>query len=123
MSAPYNLEAVDHLDPFLNAFEVGAGDVNWIEEVTFIASKGRPVILSTDAVTLEDVTCATDVLADADVPILLMQCNTNYKGTIENIHDVNLAVLTEYQRLSPPVTLALSDHTPGRGTLLGAIAF
>ena len=31
MSAPYDLEAVAHLDPYVNAFKVGSGDINWLD--------------------------------------------------------------------------------------------
>ena len=122
MSAPYDLEAVDHLDPFVNAFKIGSGDVNWIEELTYVAERGKPVILATGAASLDDVTRAMEILIAADVPIVLMQCNTNYEGTIGNIHHVNLRVLTEYAAMFPGVTLGLSDHTPGHVTVLGAVA-
>ena len=122
MSAPYDLEAVDHLDPFVNAYKVGSGDVNWLEELEYIASKGKPVILATGAATLDDVSRAMDLLTAAGVPIVLMQCNTNYEGTIENIHHVNLSVLTRYHESYPNVTLGISDHTPGHVTVLGAVA-
>ncbi len=123
MSAPYDLEAVDHIDPHVNAFKVGSGEVNWLEELHYIADKGKPVILATGASTLEDVDRAMSALTAANVPLVLMQCNTNYEGTIDNIHHVNLSVLTEYARLYPGVTLGLSDHTPGHVTVLGAVAF
>jgi sialic acid synthase SpsE len=122
MSAPYDLEAVDHLDPYVNAYKVGSGDVNWIEELSFIASKGKPVILATGAATMDDVHRAMDVLLGANLPVVLMQCNTNYEGTIENIHYVNLRVLNQYAVEYPKVTLGLSDHTPGHVTVLGAVA-
>jgi len=122
MSAPYDLEAVDHLNPFVNAFKVGSGDVNWIEELQYIAGKGKPVILATGAATLDDVDRAMDILQRAGVPIVLMQCNTNYDGTIDNINHVNLKVLTEYAQRFPGSTLGLSDHTPGHVTVLGAVA-
>ncbi len=122
MSAPYDLEAVDHIDPFVNAYKVGSGDINWIEELKYIANKGKPVILATGAAMIEDVTRAMEVLQVAGVPVVLMQCNTNYEGAIDNIHHVNLDVLTQYAELFPDVTLGLSDHTPGHVTVLGAIA-
>jgi N-acetylneuraminate synthase len=122
MSAPYDLEAVDHLDPYLNAFKVGSGDVNWIEELEYISSKGKPVLLATGAATLDDVDRAMRVLLNAQVPIVLMQCNTNYEGSIHNVHHVNLSVLRQYSELYPEVTLGLSDHTPGHVTVLGAVA-
>lgn len=122
MSAPYDLEAVDHLDPVVNAFKVGSGDVNWIEELEYIAGKGKPVLLATGAASLEDVERAMSVLTAANVPIVLMQCNTNYEGSIENVRHVNLRVLRQYQEIFPDVTLGLSDHTPGHVTVLGAVA-
>lgn len=121
MSAPYDLEAVDHMDPFVNAFKVGSGDVNWIEEITYIAQKGKPVILATGAASLEDVTRAMDVLLTHGVNVVLMQCNTNYEGTLENVHHINLRVLSQYAQMYPSVTLGLSDHTPGHVTVLGAV--
>ena len=122
MSAPYDLEAVDHLDPFVNAFKVGSGDINWIEELEYIAGKGKPVIIATGASTLEDVDRAVAVLSAHDTPTVVMQCNTNYEGSIENIHHVNLRVLSQYAQRYPSVTLGLSDHTPGHVTVLGAVA-
>lgn len=122
MSAPYDLEAVDHLEPFVNAYKIGSGDITWIEELAFVAAKGKPVIIATGASTMDDVYLAMDTVLRAEVPVVLMQCNTNYEGTIENIHHVNLRVLTEYAASFPEVTLGLSDHTPGHVTVLGAVA-
>jgi N-acetylneuraminate synthase len=122
MSAPYDLEAVAHLNPYVNAFKVGSGDVNWLEELQVIADLGKPVLLATGAADLDDVTRAMALLQAAGVDIALMQCNTNYTGTIENAHHANLTVITQYAGLFPGVTLGLSDHTPGHVTVLGAVA-
>ena len=122
MSAPYDIEAVAHLDPYVNAFKVGSGDVNWLEELQVIADLGKPVLIATGAADLEDVTRAMGLLMAAGVDIVLMQCNTNYTGELENAHHVNLRVLQQYAELFPGVTLGLSDHTPGNVTVLGAIA-
>ncbi len=122
MSAPYDLEAVAHLNPFVNAFKVGSGDVNWLEELQVIADLGKPVLIATGAAALDDVQRAMDVLQAAGVDIVLMQCNTNYTGSIENAHHANLRVLQQYAELFPGVTLGLSDHTPGHVTVLGAVA-
>ena len=122
MSAPYDLEAVAHLDPYVNAYKVGSGDINWLEELQAIADLGKPVIIATGAATLEDVNRAMSLLQAAGVPVSVMQCNTNYTGSIENINHVNLGVLRQYAELFPGVPLGLSDHTPGHVTVLGAVA-
>jgi sialic acid synthase SpsE len=56
--------------------------------------------------------------------LVLMQCNTNYTGSLENFRHINLNVLKTYARALPGrVLLGLSDHSPGHATVLGAIAF
>ena len=122
MSAPYDLEAVEHLDPHVKAFKVGSGDVNWLEELQVIADLGKPVLIATGAADLADVQRAMDLLLGAGVDIVLMQCNTNYTGDLDNAHHVNLRVLQQYAQMYPGVTLGLSDHTPGHVTVLGAVA-
>ena len=122
MSAPYDLEAVEHIDPYVNAYKVGSGDINWIEELELIASKGKPIILATGAASLDDVDRAVDVIRATGLPFVVMQCNTNYEGSLENIHYVNLRVLAEYAERFPDAILGLSDHTPGHVTVLGAVA-
>ncbi len=122
MSAPYDLDAVAHLNPFVNAFKVGSGDINWLEELRAIAGHGKPVILATGAASLNDVDRAMEVLQTAGVDIVIMQCNTNYTGSVDNARFANLRVLTQYAERFPGVTLGLSDHTPGHVTVLGAVA-
>src|SRR5215475_15652097 len=45
-SAPYDLEAVDMLDPFVNVFKIGSGDITWPEMLRKVASKQKPVLLA-----------------------------------------------------------------------------
>jgi sialic acid synthase SpsE len=54
--------------------------------------------------------------------IVLMQCNTNYTGSLENFGHVALNVLKTYAAEFPDFVLGLSDHTPGHATVLGAVA-
>jgi len=122
MSAPYDLEAVAHLNPFVRAFKVGSGDINWLEELEAIARLGKPVLIAAGAADLDDVERAMELLQSLGVPVVLMQCNTNYTGSIENIQYVNLRVLQQFASMYPNVTLGLSDHTPGHVTVLGAVS-
>ncbi len=122
MSAPYDLEAVAHLNPYVRAFTVGSGDINWLEELEAIAKLGKPVLIAAGAADLDDVDRAMELLQAMDVPVVLMQCNTNYTGSIENIQYVNLRVLTQFAQRYPNATLGLSDHTPGHVTVLGAVS-
>jgi N-acetylneuraminate synthase len=62
------------------------------------------------------------VFQTAGNPLCVMQCNTNYTGSLENLHYVNLNVLNQYRERYPDAILGLSDHTPGHITVLGGVA-
>jgi sialic acid synthase SpsE len=121
-SAPYDLEAVDMLDPYVNIFKIGSGDITWPEMLRKIASKGKPVLLATGASDIGEVTRAVDEILAINPSLVLMQCNTNYTGSPENFRHIHLRVLESYRVMFPTVVLGLSDHTPGHATVLGAVA-
>lgn len=121
-SAPYDLETVDMLDAFMPAYKVGSGDVNWEESLKQMASKQKPVFLATGASTLEEVARAVKVISEINPQLCLMQCNTNYTGSLENFNHIHLNVLKTFAKKFPGLVLGLSDHTPGHATVLGAVA-
>jgi len=121
-SAPYDLEAVDMLESYVPAYKVGSGDIDWLEELEAMAKKGKPMILSTGAATLEDVDRAIECVKKINPQIILLQCNTNYTGSEENFSSVNLRVIQTYAQRYPDLVLGLSDHTPGYTAVLGAVA-
>jgi len=122
-SSPYDLEAVQELNDLgVPAFKLGSGDISWIDIARAMALTGKPIFAATGASELNDVIRIMDEVRSHKVPICLMQCNTNYTGSIENLKYVNLNVLKTYATMFPDVVLGLSDHTPGHTTVLGAIA-
>jgi len=42
-STPYDLEAVDMLDPYVEVFKIGSGDITWPEMIVKVAAKEKPV--------------------------------------------------------------------------------
>lgn len=121
-SSPYDMPAVDMLDDFVPAFKIGSGDITWPDMLRHIARKGKPVLLATGASDLRDVQRAVSVILDVNPDLLLMQCNTNYTGSIENFKHVRLNVLRTFSSMYPQLVLGLSDHTPGHSAVLGAVA-
>lgn len=121
-SAPYELAAVDMLDPYVPAFKVGSGDITWLESIRKIAAKQKPVFIATGASTLEEVEIAVQTIKEYHSMICLMQCNTNYTGSSENFRYIHLNVLKTYAGKFPDVVLGLSDHTSKHATVLGAVA-
>lgn len=121
-SAPYDLEAVDMLDPYVSLFKIGSGDITWPEMLRKVASKQKPVLLATGASEMEDVQYAVDEVLKTNSQLVLMQCNTNYTASLENFRHIHLRVLQTYAAMFPSVLLGLSDHTPGHATVLGSVA-
>ncbi len=121
-SSPYDFEAVDHLDPYVPAHKIGSGEVDWLEALEHIARKGKPVLLATGAAHIGEVQRAVHTILAINPQLVLMQCNTNYTGSLENFNYVNLNVLKTYALMFPQVVLGFSDHTPGHAAVLGAVA-
>jgi len=121
-TSPYSLELVDHIDPFVPAYKIGSGDITWIEIIKYIASKKKPYIIATGASDMNEVSRAVKAGLKINKELALLQCNTNYTGSIENFKYINLNVIRSYAKLFPNIILGLSDHTPGFTTVLGAIS-
>ena len=121
-TSPYAFDLVDKIDPHVPAYKIGSGDITWIDLIKYIASKGKPYIIASGASTSEDVERAIKAASEINDQVALLQCNTNYTASVENMKFVNLNVLKYYKKIYPNVILGLSDHTPGHATVLGAVA-
>lgn len=121
-STPYDFEAVDMLDPHVEMFKIGSGDITWLEMLRHVARKGKPILLSTGAADIGDVQRAVHAIEEINPQLVLMQCNTNYTGDPENFSHIHLNVLKAFRAMFPDLVLGLSDHTSGHATVLGAVA-
>lgn len=122
MTSPYSYALADHIDPYLNAYKIGSGDITWIDYLQYLAKKNKPLLLATGASTFEDAVRAVEAVLEFNSEVCVMQCNTNYTGSLENFKYLNLKVLSCYREMFPGCVLGLSDHTPGHSAVLGAVA-
>lgn len=122
LSSAYDFEAVDMLDPFVPAYKIGSGDIDWTEMLLHIGKKRKPILIATGASTMADVVRAVETLESLTDELVLMQCNTNYTGSDANFDHIHLRVLQTYRAMFPEIVLGLSDHTSGHTTVLGAVA-
>jgi N-acetylneuraminate synthase len=122
MTTPYDEDAVASVDALVPAWKIGSGDITWTEFIRNVAGTGKPLMLATGASTLSDVDRAVRAALAVTRQLVLMQCNTNYTGSLENFKYINLNVLKTYAQRYPRVLLGLSDHSPGHATVLGAVA-
>jgi sialic acid synthase SpsE len=121
-TSPYDFESVDHVDPYVEVYKIGSGDITWLDIIAYIARKKKPVLLASGASDMNDVVRAMNTLESYTSDIVLMQCNTNYTASRENFKYINLNVLKTFRARFPQTILGLSDHTHGHATVLGAIA-
>lgn len=121
-TSPYDFESIDFVDSYVDLYKIGSGDISWLDIIGHIISKNKPVLIATGASDDEDVKRVMDYSLARTENLVLMQCNTNYTGSPENIKYSNLNVLKRFTQDYPNVVLGLSDHTAGHVTVLGAIA-
>jgi len=120
-TSPYDYASVEHVDPFVPAYKIGSGEIDWIEAMQHMAAKGKPVLIATGAATIGEVQQAVHAILKINPQLCVMQCNTNYTASPENYDFINLNVLKTYAAMFPQVVLGLSDHTHGNATVLGAV--
>ena len=120
LSTPFDYVSADFLEGLnVPAFKIASGDITNLPFLTYIAARGKPVILSTGMSTLEEVHTARETLMEnQDTPLVLLHCTSDYPAPAE---DVNLyAMRTLYQTFKVPV--GFSDHTLGIEVALAAVA-
>ena len=123
LTSPYDLDYIDSVNKYIPAYKIGSGDINWREAIIKIAKKNKPVLLACGASNLNEIKKAITLILKYNKKIVLMQCNTNYTASNENLNYVNLNVLKSFKKLfKNKIILGLSDHTFGSESVLGAIA-
>ena len=128
-TSPYSVELVHQVEPFVAAYKLGSGDITWHEVIATMASYPKPLIMATGASTMQEVEQAMAVAMDGRAPVILLQCNTEYSASpnevrtkrLERYRRINLRVIESYRERWPSVPMGLSDHTQGATTVLGAV--
>ena len=120
-SSPYDFGAIDFLDPYVEVYKAGSGEIDWIEALERMASKGKPFFVATGASTIGEVQKAVHAILKINKQLVLMQCNTNYTASPDNYDHLHLNVLKTYAAMFPDVILGLSDHTHALSPVIGAV--
>ena len=119
-STPFDKTAVDLLESLNNPiYKIASFEITDIPLIQYIASKHKPVILSTGIAMEEDIQLALDTLrAGGCTDITLLKCTSAYPAPIE---DANLLTIPDMkQRFGCKV--GLSDHTEGYTVPMAAVA-
>ena len=120
MASAFDKESVDILESVeVPAHKVASSEVTDLAFVHYVASKGRPVIISTGMCDMVDVEEVVNVcLAAGNSQVIPLQCGSLYPLPADQVH---LRVISTLQdRFSCPV--GFSDHTRGQIAATTAVA-
>jgi len=107
----FDVNSVDFLEKIdVPCYKVASGDLKSIPLLKYIASTGKPMIVSTGAGTLDDVRRAYDAILPDNDQVVILQCTAEYPSEHS---DMNLSVIQTYLREFPDVVVGLSDHDNG----------
>lgn len=111
-ATPFDFRSVDFLEKLnVKCYKVASALITDIPLIEHIASKGKPIFVSTGGTTLEDSDRAYEAIKKYNVPLCFMQCTATYPQT--DYTETNLNVLTTYRERYPDVVLGYSNHVSG----------
>jgi pseudaminic acid synthase len=110
-SSPFDRTAVDFLEE-LNApiYKIASFEITDIPLIRYVASKGKPIILSTGIAEYDDIALAIRTCREAgNDDITVLKCTSSYPAPIE---EANLLMIRKFAE-DFGVKVGLSDHTLG----------
>ncbi len=120
-SSPFDKTAVDFLEELdVPAYKIASFEITDIPLIEYVASKGKPIILSTGIAELEDIELALEACRRfGNNDIALLKCTSSYPAPINEANMVMVKDLAE--RFN--VISGLSDHTMGATVPVVATVF
>ncbi len=120
-SSPFDKTAVDLLESLhAPAYKIASFEITDIPLIEYVASKGKPVIISTGIARQEDIELALKACHSmGNHDIALLKCTSSYPAPIEEANMVMVRDLAERYG----VISGLSDHTMGSTVPIVATAF
>lgn len=110
-SSPFDKTAVDFLEEInMPAYKVASLEITDLPLIQYIASKGKPVFISTGIATMEDIQEAVNACREmGNDQIVLLKCTSVYPAPVE---EANLRTIPDLAERFD-VIAGLSDHTLG----------
>ncbi|XP_070336302.1 sialic acid synthase isoform X1 [Odocoileus virginianus] len=100
-------------------FKVGSGDTNNFPYLEKTAKKGRPMVISSGMQSMDTMKQVYQIVKPLNPHFCFLQCTSAYPLQPE---DVNLRVISEYQKLFPDIPIGYSGHETGIAISVAAVA-
>ncbi|WP_188203981.1 pseudaminic acid synthase [Desemzia incerta] len=119
-SSPFDKTAVDLLEKLdAPVYKIASFEITDIPLIEYVASKGKPVIISTGIATIEEIKEAVDTCKKmGNNSITLLKCTSAYPSPYE---EMNLNTIPNMKETFG-VNVGLSDHSIGSTVAIGAVA-
>ncbi len=119
-SSPFDKTSVDFLEDIdVPAYKIASFEITDIPLIEYVASKGKPIIISTGIASFEDIELAIKTCLDVgNDQIALLKCTSSYPAQLE---EINLNTIPDIKNKFN-VIVGLSDHTLGGEVSTAAIA-
>lgn len=110
-SSPFDKTAVDFLEKLnVPAYKIASFEITDIPLIEYVASKGKPVIISTGIAEEKDIELALDACRRMkNKQVALLKCTSSYPAPIE---EANLVMVKDLKERYCVIS-GLSDHTEG----------
>jgi pseudaminic acid synthase len=120
-SSPFDKSAVDFLETLdTPAYKIASFEITDIPLIEYVASKNKPIIISTGIAEIEDIELAIEACRRmGNNDIALLKCTSSYPAPI---NEANLIMIKDFARKFNVVS-GLSDHTLGATVPIVATVF
>jgi len=122
LSTGFDFESVDFLDSLgMDFFKIPSGEITNKPLIKHIASKKRPIILSTGMSNMNEIKVALEILTrngSKKAQITVLHCNTEYPTPYR---DINLKAMNSIGNIYG-VNIGYSDHSLGIEVPIAAVA-
>lgn len=120
LSTPFSRAAAERLERIgVKAYKIGSGEMNHFPLLDYVASFGKPMIVSTGMNSINDVRKAVGILENRKVPYALLHTTNLYPTPVKL---VRLGAMQELMREFPDTLVGLSDHTLNNNACIAAMA-
>jgi sialic acid synthase SpsE/spore coat polysaccharide biosynthesis protein SpsF (cytidylyltransferase family) len=124
LSSVWDMELLDMVDPYMDFYKIGSGDLTAWPLLREFARRGKPLLLSTGLASLDEIMQTVSTIQSVDARykepewLCLLQCTSMYP--IPDT-DAQLRVM-DTLRQATGLAVGYSDHTIGSAAIYAAVA-